>query len=206
MLLFFGCKRAVGFSTLCIFFRQGAGSGAVFHLVVSARDFRGSYRMLQMPVAPCCPEYVRHTRELACTSSWLFHCFALFFIVLAEGVDLVGVAFSRFISVGPAVFCALVSFCPLASVAPGCVPFVCPLVGFCNLARGSLLPLVGSCLCCRFADGRTILSLQAFFSQCLQHVLESISLTLRDGIEDGFVVTWGCHASRCMFDLVPCTS
>ena len=100
-----------------MFFRLGASSGAVFHLVVPARDFGLSHRMLKMPVVPCYPEYVWHTPDLACTSSWLFLCFALFFIVLDGGVDLVGVALSRFISVGPAVFCAHVSFCLLASVA-----------------------------------------------------------------------------------------
>ena len=58
-----------------------------------------------------------HTRELVCTSSWFFQCCVRFFTVLDEGVDLFGVSYCRFILVGPAVFCAHVSVCLLASVA-----------------------------------------------------------------------------------------
>ena len=72
------------------------------------------------------PRYITYARELAGIATWLFRCFAFFFIVLAESGDLVGVGFSRFNSVGPAVFsarvlCLLSRVCRHLVVFPSCV-------------------------------------------------------------------------------------
>ena len=158
--LFIGCKRGAGVFNAVCFFRQGAGSGAVFHLVVSARGFRRSYRMLKMQVVPCYPEYVRHTRELACTSSWLFQCFALFFIVLDEGADLIDVALSRLCT------CLCLSF--RVCRRSGCVPLVCPLVVFCDLASPGCVPLVSAVGGC-WASGIVTVSAPAACHVCFAH-------------------------------------
>ena len=47
------------FPTLCVFPGKVQAAGAVLHLVVPARGFLLSYRVLKMPVVPCYPGYVR---------------------------------------------------------------------------------------------------------------------------------------------------
>ena len=186
-----GCKRAVGFFLNAVFFfRQAAGSGAVFHLVVSARGILRSYRMLKMPVVPCYPVNVRHTRELA----------SFLFLVLDEGVDLVDVAFSRFISVGPAVFCAFVSVCLFVSVAT----WLCSLrvsafcgcwaVGVVTVSWHLFCTCDWSRLCCVFC------ALYNPTDGChgVMSAVTWVFSVLRDGLMrhvDGSFVTWGFCSS-----------
>ena len=134
MLCFVGSKAPFFFffSTPCVFFqarcRQRRGlppRRACQGLPPLLSDAEDASRALLSGVRE-----VRNTRELACTSSWLFQNFALFFIVLDEGVDFGWRGLLQVYLGWPcSVLCACLFLHYRASVATWCcVPFVCSLL------------------------------------------------------------------------------